>query len=94
MHPADDVQKSQVDHSVAPAALRSGERFTWLNSQRKLCAYPAQFWVEINTRFKKSALLQLSLLRSARIHVALQQFWSFTTVYNFSLHQIERPPVT
>ncbi|WP_240784254.1 WYL domain-containing protein, partial [Tabrizicola caldifontis] len=41
-------QKSHVDHSVAPAAHRSGGRFTWLNSQWKLYAYPAQFWVEIN----------------------------------------------
>ena len=37
-----------MDHSVNPAARRVGERFTWLNSQWKLCAYPAQFWVEIN----------------------------------------------
>ena len=34
---------------VTPAAHRFGERFTWLNSQWKLRAYPAQFWVEINT---------------------------------------------
>ena len=33
---------------VTPAAHRFGERFTWLNSQWKLRAYPAQFWVEIN----------------------------------------------
>ncbi|GGF82076.1 hypothetical protein GCM10011402_38350 [Paracoccus acridae] len=32
-----------------PAAHRFGERFTWLNSQWKLRAYPAQFWVEINS---------------------------------------------
>ena len=36
--------------SVTPAAHRFGERFTWLNSQWKLRAYPAQFWVEINKR--------------------------------------------
>ena len=30
MHPSDDVQKSHVDHSVAPAALRFGGRFIWL----------------------------------------------------------------
>ncbi|WP_299847833.1 hypothetical protein [uncultured Paracoccus sp.] len=33
---------------VTPAAHRFGERFTWLNSQWKLPAYPAHFWVEIN----------------------------------------------
>jgi hypothetical protein len=38
-----------VDHSVAPAAHRFGGRFTWLNSQWKLRAYTAQFWVEINS---------------------------------------------
>ncbi|WP_246658537.1 IS3 family transposase, partial [Mesorhizobium sp. GR13] len=40
---------SHVDHSVTPAAHRFGERFTWLNSQWKLDAYPAHFWVEINS---------------------------------------------
>ena len=38
-----------MDHSVAPAARRFEGRFTWLSSQWKLRAYPAQFWVEINT---------------------------------------------
>ena len=33
MHPMDDIQKSHVDHSVAPAAFCFGGRFTWLNSQ-------------------------------------------------------------
>ena len=33
---------------VTPAAHRFGERFTWLTSQWKLRADPAQFWVEIN----------------------------------------------
>ncbi|MDQ1902350.1 hypothetical protein RAH32_18170, partial [Paracoccus sp. WLY502] len=37
---------------VTPAAHRFGERFTWLNSQWKLRAYPAQFWVEINRHAK------------------------------------------
>ncbi|PWG73575.1 hypothetical protein DF186_22360, partial [Enterococcus hirae] len=49
VHASDDVQKPHVDHSVTPAADRYGGRFTWLTSQWKLCAYPAQFWVEINT---------------------------------------------
>ncbi|WP_206677653.1 hypothetical protein, partial [Tabrizicola fusiformis] len=34
---------------VTPAAHRFGERFTWLTSQWKLRADPAQFWVEINS---------------------------------------------
>ena len=33
MHPMDDIQKSHVDHSVAPAAFCFGGRFTWLSSQ-------------------------------------------------------------
>jgi hypothetical protein len=33
-----------------PIALRSGGRVTWLKSQWKLRAYPAQFRVEINIR--------------------------------------------
>jgi hypothetical protein len=33
MHASDDIQKSHVDHSVAPAAHRFGGRFTWLSSQ-------------------------------------------------------------
>ena len=33
---------------VTPAPHRLGERFTWLKSQGKLRACPAQFWVEIN----------------------------------------------
>ena len=33
MHASDDVQKSHVDHSVAPAAHCFGERVTWLSSQ-------------------------------------------------------------
>ena len=33
VHASDDVQKSHVDHTVAPVAHRFGERFTWLNSQ-------------------------------------------------------------
>ena len=42
VHTANDVQKSHVDHSATPAARRFGGRFTWLNSQWKLRAYPAQ----------------------------------------------------
>ncbi|MGN7871606.1 IS66 family insertion sequence element accessory protein TnpB [Paracoccus sp. 22332] len=45
---------------VTPAAHRFGERFTWLNSQWKLRAYPAQFWVEINMfRSKRADRLKL-----------------------------------
>ncbi len=33
VHPRNDVQQSHVDHSVAPAAHRFGERFTWLSPQ-------------------------------------------------------------
>jgi hypothetical protein len=36
---------------VTPAAHRFGERFTWLKSQWKLRACPAQFWVEINSLY-------------------------------------------
>jgi hypothetical protein len=38
-----------VDHSVTPVANRVGEKVTWLSSQWKLCANPAQFRVEINS---------------------------------------------
>ena len=34
---------------LSPAAHRFGGRFTWLNSQWKLCPNPAQFWVKINS---------------------------------------------
>nr|WP_255440766.1 AI-2E family transporter [Paracoccus sp. MC1854] len=41
---------------LPPVALRPGGRVTWLKSQWKLCAYPAQFRVEINTQGLLAAL--------------------------------------
>src|SRR3954467_7634033 len=47
-HASDDVQKSHVDHSGTPRRAPLWGRFTWVNSQWKLRAYPGQFQVEIN----------------------------------------------
>ena len=47
--PANDIQKSHVDHSAVPRCSLRWGKVTWVNSQRKLCPYPGQFRVEINT---------------------------------------------
>ena len=54
---SDDIQKSHVDHSVAPLEHGSGGRVTWVKSQWKLRALPGQFCVEINTLLARRMVL-------------------------------------
>jgi hypothetical protein len=60
MHPADDVQKSHVDHSVAPAAQCFRGRFTWLSSQWKLGTQSAQFSLKNNNLSSTTRYAQVS----------------------------------
>ncbi|WP_208863790.1 hypothetical protein, partial [Paracoccus marcusii] len=46
-------------------------RFTWLTSQWKLCAYPAQFWVEINIYELEALLDAPAKFRPVVLHHAL-----------------------
>ena len=48
--PADDIQKSHVDHSAVPRRSMHAGRVTWVKSQRKSGANSGQFQVEINRR--------------------------------------------
>ena len=69
-------QKFHVDHSIAPRRKLPWGRVTWVNSQWKLRAQVAHFWVQINIGTNctgKTAVLQAQA-RMFSVESSLRKF--------------------